>query len=235
MNGRPTIGILGAGKVGTIMARLAVEAGYRTFIAGSGEPDAIALTVSVLAPGAQPVTADVAARTGELVILALPLGKYRTIPVQPLRGKVVIDAMNYWWEVDGLRDDLTDPLTSTSEQVQAFLPDSRVVKAFNHIGYHDLDEGPKPAGAPGRTAIAIAADDAIDGGMVARFIDAIGFDPLPIGPLAAGVALEPGSDAFGANTAAHELRELIANFPDTDRGEQVRRARAAAGSAARIP
>lgn len=225
-----TIGILGAGKVGTVLARLAVAAGYRVRIAGSGDPSRIALIVSVLAPGAEPVTAAEAIAGSDAVVLALPLGRLHTVPSEALAGRLVIDATNYWWEVDGDRPDLVDPRTSTSELVQEALPGAVVVKAFNHMGYHDLDAGARPAGDPDRRAIAVSADDPAAAAEVAAIVDALGFDPVVAGSLHDSIRLQPFADAFGANLPADALTAMLDGFDESERGREVAAARTPAPS-----
>ena len=75
--------------------------------------------------------------------------------------------------------------------MQAFLPASHVVMGLNHMDYHDLEDEARPAGEPGRKALAIVGDEAIDLSAVADLVDAFGFDPVVAGPLAEGMRLEP--------------------------------------------
>ena len=221
-----TLGILGAGRLGLVLARLAASAGYRVRVAASGPPAAIARRVEAVGATAGTVAEVIA--DADAVVLALPLRHYRMLPAELLRERLVIDAMNYWW-ADGVRPDLSDPATSTSETVQGYLRGARVVKALGHMGYQDLEDEARPSGAPdaaGRKAIAIAGDDAGDLAVVARLVDDLGFDPVIAGPLAAGVMLEPGGEVFGADVDAAELRAMLARFPHSQRGIVVARARA---------
>jgi len=201
------LGIIGIGKLGTVLGQLATKAGYTVYIAGSGEPPT--MIVETLVPGAQAVTAAQAADYADVVILAIPLNQYKKLPAKALAGKLVIDATNYWWEIDGPRNDILPTEQSSSEAVQEFLPDARIVKAFNHMGYHDLYDETRPSGAPDRKAIAIAGDNSHDIDTVSYIVDGLGFDPLFIGSLSSGRKLEPGGKAFGADVDTQTLSRLV--------------------------
>lgn len=129
------VGIIGAGKVGIVLAGLALDAGYTVRISGSGSVKKIALTIKTLVPGAiASENADVVANS-DIILLAIPLSRYKNIDADLLKGKLVIDAMNYWWETDGIREEVLDPSTTSSEQVQTYFKDAKIVKAFNHMGF----------------------------------------------------------------------------------------------------
>lgn len=204
-----TLGILGAGKVGTVLARLAVAAGYRVLISSSGSAERIALIVTVLAPGAEPRTTAQVIDEADVVILALPLGKVSTLPADALAGKLVIDAANHWEPVDGPLPAFTRDPRGTSEVVADLLPGARVVKAFSHLGYHDLDERGTPAGTPGRVALAIAGDDPAAVAQVAELVDDLGFDPLLTGDLSTGAGFQAHTAAFGYPLTRDELRAAL--------------------------
>ncbi|MEO5535246.1 MAG: NAD(P)-binding domain-containing protein [Pseudolysinimonas sp.] len=205
------IGILGAGKVGTVLARLALAAGHRVLISASGSAERIALIIEVLAPGAEAATTSEVIERSDVVILALPLGKVRSLPVDLLVGKLVIDSTNFWEPVDGPLPEFTADPRGTSEVVADLLPGARVVKAFSHLGYHDLDERPLPTGHPDRVALAIAGDDECDIAEAATLIDELGFEPVPTGPLATGKDFQAHTRAFGYPLTPQELRDAIAN------------------------
>lgn len=218
-----TLGVIGAGRLGTVLARLATSAGYRVIVAASSAPALIAPAMRAI--GATPASVATAIAEADAVVLALPLGQYRMLPPELLRGALVIDAMNYWWASDGIRDDLSDPRTSTSELVQAHLVGAHVVKGLSHMGYQDLEDEARAVGSSGRKAIAIAGDDVAQVSIVAALVDDLGFDPVVAGPLSAGIMLEPGAEAFGADVDAAQLREMLERFPTSQRGIVVARAR----------
>lgn len=212
-----TLGIVGAGKLGITLARLARAVGAvgaDVNISGSGEPSRIALTTSVIAPGALPMTTDDVMANSDVIVLALPLRRARELANQPdvvraLRDKSVLDVMNYWWDIDGEDDDLKHPQPSSSEMVQRWFAGARIVKAFNHIGYHDLEDFARPDHTEGRIAMALASDDTDASREAAAVIDRLGFEPVTLTSLSAGQVLDPGRPAFGARVPAQELRELI--------------------------
>lgn len=203
------LGILGAGKLGTTLGRLAIQNGYEVLIAGSKEKEKIMLTVEVLVPGAIVMTKEELVKESYVIILALPLGKVSSIPTVGLENKIIIDAMNYWWEVDGKQRIPHDPNLSSSEYVAKSLNSNRVVKAFNHMGYHDLEI---ESHSETIKAIALAGDNDLDKEIVSKLIEDVGFKPLDIGLLKEGIKLEPGSELFGANLVEKEFNEIFKNL-----------------------
>jgi predicted dinucleotide-binding enzyme len=131
--GNRPLGIVGAGRVGTTIARAAVASGYDVAISGSGAADRIALIVDVLAPGARPVSTDEVVRHADLIVLAVPMHRFRELPRDLFAGKIIIDAMNYWEEIDGVDPELANAPGGTSVVVQERFPSARVVKSLNHI------------------------------------------------------------------------------------------------------
>lgn len=219
------IGIIGAGKVGIVLAGLALKAGYEVRIAGSGAVKKIALTIETLVPGAIATeNADLVANS-DLIILAIPLSRYHNIAPELLKDKLVIDAMNYWWETDGIREEVLAPDSTSSEQVQEYFKDSTIVKTFNHMGYHNLQEEAKSHGAPNRKALLVTGDNPAAVDQVAEFVDSMGFDPIVHYNLADGIMTEPGSPLFGASLTATELNEVIENFDQTEFGKQIKAAK----------
>jgi hypothetical protein len=211
-----TLGIIGAGHIGTALAQAATDAGYDVVISNSRGPET--LTDLVEAIGARPsgrgsvraATAAGAGAAGDLVVVTVPLGAVDDVPVEPLAGKVVIDTNNYYPERDGHIAVLDDETTTTAELLQAHLPTSRVVKAFNHIYAADITARRTPPGTPNRRALAIAGDDAPAKETVASFIDELGFDVVDLGPLAEGWRVQRDTPGYGPDLDAGRLTEAVA-------------------------
>lgn len=206
---RPVIGIFGAGKVGTALARLLVGSGHEVLISGSPRQTALDLLVSVIAPGARVATPAELVEASDVIIVAVPFGKAGTVPWNDFGGRIVVDAMNYWPPVDGHLADVDADERSTSELNAARNSLARVVKSLNHVGYHEMEDDSMDAGSPLRRAMAVVGDDEDARAVIARLIDDIGFDAVDGGGLANGRVLEPGHPAFGRELSAGELAGLL--------------------------
>ena len=202
-----TWGFIGSGNIGSTVARRAIAAGPDVVLSNSRGPETLEDLVAELGPRARAATAQEAAAAADVVVVTIPLSAYRDVPVDELAGKVVIDTMNYYPQRDGQIDALDDGSTTSSELLQAHLPRSHIVKGFNNIFFEHLRDLAQPLlhpGADGRSALAIAGDDAPAKDTVRRAFDAIGYDILDLGPLAEGWRTQPGQPAYGLQYAKDE-------------------------------
>src|ERR1035437_3785469 len=205
-----TIGIIGAGHIGSQVARLAVASGYKVVISNSRGPETLTGLVAELGPNARAATVLEAAQSGDIAVVSVPLKNYRAITVEPLAGKIVIDTNNYYPERDGHIPELDSESITTSELLQAHLPTSKVVKAFNHIYAAALTTDGQPAGTKNRRALVIAGDDQGAKAMVARMLDQFGFDTVDAGPLKEGWRIQRDTPGYGPRRTAEELRRDLA-------------------------
>ena len=206
---RPRIGVLGAGHVGPAIARVAIDAGFEVSIAASGDPDNIALITEILVPGAKPRWAADAVADGDMVVLAIPLHKFASFDPSLVAGKIVVDVMNYWPPIDGVQRLFEDLRYGSSELVARRLAESTIVKALNHLGYHELEEDRRSVGSRDRRALGIAGDDRASVDLVAEVVDSIGYDAVQLGSLSAGRVLDPGGPVFGRPLSRDEFELAV--------------------------
>jgi predicted dinucleotide-binding enzyme len=210
----PTIAVLGAGHVGPAIARLALNAGHRVAIATSANPGDLALVTQLLIPGAEPRWAADAIASADIVVLAMPLHRFLRVDPNDLSGKLVIDAMNYWPPTDGkLPPPFDNDDIGTSEVIAERLNTATVVKTLNHVGYHELEIYARPHGSVDRRALGVAGDDPDAVAAVNAFIDRIGYDAVPLGPLGAGRVLQPGGPVFGAVLRREDFEHAVYAHP----------------------
>jgi predicted dinucleotide-binding enzyme len=205
-----TIGLIGAGNIGSQLARLAVENGHDVVVSNSRGPETLAGLIKELGPRARAGTPAEAAKAGDVVVVTVPLKSVGQLPVDPLSGKIVIDTNNYYPQRDGHIAELDNETTTTAELLQAHLPQSKVVKAFNHIYAAALTTDGQPSGTNDRRALAVAGDDRDAKATVARLIDQFGFDVVDVGPLKEGWRIQRDTPGYGPRRNAEELRRDLA-------------------------
>jgi hypothetical protein len=205
-----TIGMIGAGNIGSQLARLAVSHGYDVVVSNSRGPDTLGSLVAELGDRARADTAEGAAAAGDVVVVSIPLKNIDNVPVAPLASKIVIDTNNYYAQRDGHIAALDEERSTVSQLLQDHLPESQVVKAFNHQYAADLTADGVAPGTPGRRALAVFGDDDAARATVAGIIDTFGFDAVDGGPLAESWRIQAGTPGYGPRRTADELRADLA-------------------------
>lgn len=206
-----TIGILGSGHVGSNIARAAIRSGYDVVLSNTEGPETIADLVADLGSKATAATKEDAAAEGDFAIVAIPLSGVEEVPIEPLADKVVIATINYFPQRLGHIAEIDNGSTTAPGILQAHLPTSRVVRAFNMINAEEMSGDGYPEGDPRRRALALAGDDSEAKALVAKLYDQFGFDALDIGDLSESWRLDPGQPAFVTRQNFEELKANVAN------------------------
>ena len=190
-----TIGFIGSGRIGGALAQLAVAAGHDIVLSNRRGPQSLREEVARLGSRAHAATTAEAAAAGDLVVVTIPVRAYRQVPVEALRGRVVIDTLNYDPARQGAVPEIEAGNNAPHLLLQAHLEDAYVVKAFSTVFFRHLPQLARPVGAADRSAVPIAGDSAAAKAAVATLIDSLGFDAYDVGPLAESRRFAPGTPA----------------------------------------
>jgi predicted dinucleotide-binding enzyme len=204
------IGIIGAGHIGSTLARHFVGAGHEVAVSNSRGPETLQELVDELGDNARAITVDEAARFGDLVVVSIPLRAYRDVPPDAVVRKVVIDTMNYYPQRDGHFEELDSGETTSSELLQQHLGEAFVVKAFNSIRWDNLRDKGHTGPVETRIGIPIAGDDEPAKREVEDRIEEIGFAGVDAGGLGeGGRKFQVGAPLYGAELPAAELAQRL--------------------------
>ena len=205
------LGIIGSGHIGSTLARLFAAHGHDVLLANSRGPQSLSETVADLGPGVQAVTAQEAARQGDVVIEAIPFGRLADLPRAELAGKILVTAANYYPERDGAID-----LGGLSEAAYTarLIPGARVVKAFNTIWFRHLAEQGDPSKPrEERRAIFVESDDAEAKAAVSQLVEELGFAAVDGGTLHGSVRFQPGSPLYNRDLTGREATVALRAEP----------------------
>lgn len=205
-----TIGVIGAGHIGRNFSLAAVARGHEIVIANERGPDTLTDLVDELGPKARAATAADAGAAGDFAVVAIPLKGTDAVPVGPLAGKVVITTCNYFPNRDGRHPEIDSGRITVPGLLQAHLPTSRVVRAFNHIDAAQIFSDGAPEGTPNRRALALAGDDPDARELVADLYNQFGFDAIDIGGLDEAWRLDVDQPTFVVRQNANEMRANLA-------------------------
>ena len=206
------IGIIGSGNIGATSARLFVRAGHEVALSNSRGGEGLEALIAELGPKAQATTIEDAARFGEVLLVAIPFGRFRRLPADAFKDKIVIDAGNYYPQRDGNFTELDNDETTSSELLASHLKGARLVKGFNTIWFEHLrTQSSTNLPLEERRAIFIAGDDSRAKEVVARLIEEIGFAAVDTGFLHEGGRLQqPGTALYNKELTAKEAADLLA-------------------------
>ncbi len=192
-----TVGLIGSGRIGSTVARLAIAAGYQAVLSNSRGPQTLLDLIAELGPRARAADGEEAAAAGDIVVVTVPVRAYPKVPAAPLAGKTVLDTGNYYPARDGQIPELDGNSLTHAEYLQRHLPDAEVVKVFNNIFFRHLLNLARPAGAPDRSYLPIAGDSDAAKAAATGFLDSIGYGAIDAGPLAEGWRQQPGTPVYG--------------------------------------